>query len=53
MKQLFVRITTGRLNVFVVMDIRETYIGSKENFDFKKISRKLELTNEIKYSKRR
>ena len=53
MKQLFVRTTTGRLNVSVVMDIRETYIGSKENFDFKKSPRKLELTNEIKYSKRR
>ena len=38
MKQLFVRITKGRLNVFVMMDTRVIYSGSKENFDFAKIS---------------
>ena len=36
MKQPFVRITKGRLNVFVMMDTRVIYSGSKENFDFTK-----------------
>ena len=36
MKQPFVRITKGRLNVFVMMDTRVIYNGLKENFDFTK-----------------